>query len=281
MVDLFRQRPSLAPLLLRDALGLTLPAFTEARIESAELGEIAPAQFHADLVVLLQESEPVLGIVLEVQLQRDDDKAYTWPTYAVTLRARVRCPTCVLVVTPEEAVGRWASGVVASGPGWSFQPLVVGPLAVPLVTDAAVAATAPELAVLSALAHGSGQSGFDIAVAALGAVAGLPDDAARVYSDLIFAALGKAARVKLEALMDESKYVYKSDFALKHQGIGRQEGRAEGLGLAIVTFLGARGLAVSAPDRQRILGCTDLHLLEEWTRRAAVATSVEDLFRVH
>jgi hypothetical protein len=111
MVDLFRQRPSLAPLLLRDALGLTLPAFTEPRIDSAALGEVAPAQFHADLVVLLQDSEPVLGIVLEVQLQRDDDKAYSWPTYAVTLRARVRCPTCVLVVTPEEAVARWASGL--------------------------------------------------------------------------------------------------------------------------------------------------------------------------
>lgn len=155
----------------------------------------------------------------------------------------------------------------------------------PIVTDAAVAATAPELAVLSALAHGPGQSGFDIAVAALGAVAGLPDEAGRVYSDLIFAALGKAARVKLEALMDESKYVYRSDFALKHQGIGRQEGRvegrAEGLGLAIVTFLSARGLSVSGADRERILGCTDLQLLEEWTRRAAVATSVEDLFRTH
>ena len=176
---------------------------------------------------------------------------------------------------------RWASALVASGPGWTFRPLVVGPLAVPIVTDAAVAATAPELAVLSALAHGPGQNGFDIAVAALGAVAGLPDDAARVYSDLIFAALGKAARIKLEALMDESKYVYKSDFALKHQGLGRQEGRAEGRAEAIVAFLSARGLAVSAADRERILGCTDLQLLEEWTKGAATAASVEDLFRVH
>lgn len=34
---LFRNRPELAPELLRDALGVGLPAYTEARIESAEL----------------------------------------------------------------------------------------------------------------------------------------------------------------------------------------------------------------------------------------------------
>ena len=131
---------------------------------------------------------------------------------------------------------------------------------------------------LSALAHGGGSSGFDVAVAALGAVAGLPDEAASVYSDLILDALNQAARKKLEGLMDEGKYVYKSDFAKKHQDIGRVEGRAEGRAQAILRFLEARSVAVSAPQRERILACMDLALLDEWTRRAATATSVEALF---
>ncbi|HSO00232.1 MAG TPA: hypothetical protein VLS89_18195 [Candidatus Nanopelagicales bacterium] len=43
LVDLFRNRPTLAAELLRAALGQALPAFTEARIESADLAEIVAA----------------------------------------------------------------------------------------------------------------------------------------------------------------------------------------------------------------------------------------------
>jgi hypothetical protein len=284
LIDLFRQRPLLAPELLRDALGIELPEFAEARIEAATLGELAPAQFHADLVVLLQQGAPVLGIIVEAQLQRDDDKLFSWPAYAATLRARSRCPTCVLVVTPEDAVARWAGALEGGGPGWLFKPLVVGPGVVPVVTEPAVASAMPELAVLSALAHGQDANALEIAVAALGAVAGLPDEAARVYSDLILDALNKAARRKLEELMDESKYVYKSDFAIKHQGLGRAEGRAEGLAegkaSSILTILQVRGLSVTQRERDQLLACKDLSLLEEWTRRALSAASTAEVLQV-
>jgi hypothetical protein len=76
---LFRNRPELAPELLRDALQVELPAYSEARIESAELSDIQPAEYRADLVVLLYEGKPVLGIVVEVQLRPDPDKRYSWP----------------------------------------------------------------------------------------------------------------------------------------------------------------------------------------------------------
>jgi hypothetical protein len=189
----------------------------------------------------------------------------------------------VLVVTPEEAVARWAGGLEGGGPGWAFKPLVVGPAVVPIVTEPAVASAAPELAVLSALAHGDSPDAFEIAVAALGAVAGLSnEDAARVYSDLIFKALGDAARRKLEELMDASKYVFQSDFAKKHQGLGRAEGRVEGRveghAEAILTILRARGLELSPAERELLLACKDLLQLEEWTRRALTAPSAAAVF---
>lgn len=37
LIQLFRDRPELAPELMRDALGVTLPAYTEVRTDSAEL----------------------------------------------------------------------------------------------------------------------------------------------------------------------------------------------------------------------------------------------------
>jgi hypothetical protein len=55
---LFRNRPTLAPELMRDALHFELPEFTEARIDSADLTEVKPAEYRADLVVLLLDGVP-------------------------------------------------------------------------------------------------------------------------------------------------------------------------------------------------------------------------------
>ena len=53
LVDLFKNRPSLAAEILAEVLGLSLPAYTEARIASSDLTEIQPAEYRADVVVLL------------------------------------------------------------------------------------------------------------------------------------------------------------------------------------------------------------------------------------
>jgi hypothetical protein len=59
---LFRNRPALAPELLRDALHFHLPHWTEARVESAELTEVVPTEYRADLVVLLLDGKPIFAI---------------------------------------------------------------------------------------------------------------------------------------------------------------------------------------------------------------------------
>src|SRR6185437_9764218 len=136
-------------------LHIELPRYSEARVESAELTDVNPAEYRADLVVLLVEGKPVLGIVLEVQLQEDARKRFTWPVYTASLRARLECPACVLVVTATETVARWCRKPIELGPGNTFVPIVCGPNAVPVVDDVAAAERDPELAVLSCIAHGS------------------------------------------------------------------------------------------------------------------------------
>jgi hypothetical protein len=101
---LFRNRPARAPELLREALHVQLPEYTEVRIDSADLTDIQPAEYRADLVVLLLRDTPVLGIVLEVQLSSDEDKRYVWPVYVANLRARIRCPVCLLVIALAQMV---------------------------------------------------------------------------------------------------------------------------------------------------------------------------------
>ena len=78
--------------------------------------------------------------------------------------------------------------------------------------------------------------------------------------------------------MTSSTYEYQSDFARRYVSQGRTEGRAEGEAKAVLAVLDARGIDVPEDARARITGCADLDQLDTWVRRAATATSVEDLF---
>jgi hypothetical protein len=228
LLALFRNQPGLAPGLLRDALHVELPTYTETRIESAELTDVQPAEYRADLVVLLYDTRPVLGIVVEAQLAIDERKRFSWPVYVVGLRARMRCPVCLFVVTEDDAVARWASKDIGLGGGSRLRPFVLGPSRVPEVLDEIRARSDPELAVLSARAHGRDadvDKASKIANAAVAAARDLDDDRKRLYFDLVRAALSEAVKRSLED-MKPANYEYQSDFARKYFAEGKAEGRA-------------------------------------------------------
>jgi hypothetical protein len=273
LVDLFRNRPSLGAELLSEALGVTLPAYTEARVISADLTDIRPAEYRADLVVLLlDEGAPRWALVIEVQLGIDPRKRFTWPAYATTVRAAHGCPVGLLVVAPGDAVAAWCAEPIETGiPGFVLSPPVLGRAGVPVVTDPAEAARRPELAVLSAMAHGDGELGTAIAAVAMPAVARLDPERARFYGDLVLHSLNAAARRALEAMM--KGYQYQSDFAKKYVA----EGRAEEAAQAVLTVLRVRGLAVPEALRERILAEKDAARLERWLEKAAVATSIAEV----
>jgi hypothetical protein len=276
---LFRNRPALAPELLRDVLGLSLPRWTEARVESAELTEVVPTEYRADLVVLLLEGKPCFAIVVEVQLSRDEDKRKSWPLYLTSLRSRVGCPTALLVVAPDAAVARWCAQPIELGhPGFVLQPLVTGPDAIPVILDKQEARQDPELAVLSAMAHGHKEVGVSIAQTVLAAVGGLDTERVRLYVDLAMSSLSEAARHALEELMQRGTYEYQSEFARKYVAQGREEGLHEGERAALLEVLDARGLQVEEGARQRILACMELSQLKLWLRKSVSVQSAQELF---
>jgi len=61
---------------------------------------------------------------------------------------------CLLVITTDDAVARWAARAIDLGGGNRFTPLVLGPSGTPVVENRAQARADPALAVLSAMAHG-------------------------------------------------------------------------------------------------------------------------------
>jgi hypothetical protein len=227
---LFRNRFQAAADLLR-GLDVQIPEYDEIRAESADLNQVKPAEYRADLVLfLMQGTRRQLGIIIEVQLQSKDEKRYAWPAYVTNLRARHRCPVCLLVIAVDDATARWAAERIEVGPGNWFTPLVVGPSNTAAVTDLSLAEQNVELAVLSAIEHGKNDDpelAARVASAAIVASAGIDAERARLYLDLILLSLSKKARRALES-MNSLGFEYQSDFARKYVAQGRAEGKAEG-----------------------------------------------------
>ncbi|MDR2215409.1 MAG: hypothetical protein LBE59_06175, partial [Nevskiaceae bacterium] len=95
----FRNRPMLAPEMLRDGFGVELPKFVTVGAASADLTQVEPTEYRADLVLHLRgaasDDNAVAGIIVEAQRFIDDDKRYSWPAYVANLRAKLRTPAAV------------------------------------------------------------------------------------------------------------------------------------------------------------------------------------------
>jgi hypothetical protein len=279
LVELFRTDPRLAAELLQDPLGLELPAFAEARVESGALTQLNPAELRADLVVSLSDGKkPVLAIIIEAQREEDDDKLFSWPAYVASLRHRLRCNVCLLVVTQSERVANWASRTIVMGPGGSLAPLVLRPSSVPVISTVEEARKDPELAVLSAMVHGGGsvETALDVALAGSAVALELGRDRFLLYFGLIFGALSEPARKAFQ--MDPQGVRFFDESQKQSFEKGRSEGRAAEKAADVLDVLEARGLSITAAQRERILGTTELETLARWHRRAVTVSTTDALF---
>jgi hypothetical protein len=291
LIELFRYRPALAADLLSDLFGITLPAWRQASLNSGDLPELKPTERRADAVVTLTDGDdPVLAVVVEVQLRPNRTKRRRWPAYLATLYSRLGCPTALLVLCPDEATARQCAIPIEVGyPGWVLRPLVLGPERVPVVTDPEQASRGPELAVLSAIAHGAGPERDQVFEALVAALDAATDEHAILYLELVAEALPPAAREHLEEHMrtTASGYrVYHSEFLNKYVGQGRREGEAIGEARgeargevrALLKVLAKRRIAVPEDAYRRISTCADVEQLDVWVERAVTAESIDEVF---
>jgi hypothetical protein len=220
LVRVLAERPDLAVELL--ALGGHELGGPLRRME-ADLTDLDPAELRADLV-LTSEGAPRHAVIVEVQLAIDPRKRWSWPAYAATLRARYRCDVTLVVVAVDAKVAAWCAEPFRFVRGVSFAPIVLGPKWIPRVVDPHAACADLELALLSALAHPEP----NVLGAAFGALQRATDtERAAVYADILVASID-AARLYWEAMMQERKYEFQSEFARKYVSLGREEGREQG-----------------------------------------------------
>jgi hypothetical protein len=245
LVDLFRRRPVLALELLRACAGIRLAGAT-AELGSIDLSQVTPTEYRSDSLTVLRDptGKAVAAVIVEVQLGTDEDKRRTWPLYVAAARASYGCPATLLVLAPEPRVARWASQPIELGhPRFVLRPVVFSYAQIPRICDAATARAAPQLAVLSAMAHPD----IETVEAAEASLAELSEDEQKLYWDVILSSLPELVRRAVEARMIKG-YEYQSDFARKYysQGLekgrdeGRDEGREEGLRNAIIALVCGR-----------------------------------------
>lgn len=272
VLELVRDSPAFAA----ELAGLAhaeVPRFREARAVDPTLTQVVPLELHADSLIVLAADQPVLGIIIESQLQRDDRKLYTWPAYATVARSRHACPCVLIVVTPSASVAAWASGAIELGCG-TFRALVLGPEQVPKVTELDAALARPDMTMLSLFAHSDGdvETVAKIADAAY-AVAQRDRNEARqaLYLGLIEYALRNTDHQVLKMKLSEMK------FPPSNYTRGKAEGRAEGKAEDVLRILERRGIALSDDQRHRVDTCTDIAVLDSWLDRAIFATSIDDV----
>jgi len=278
---LFRNAAGAAATLLHE-LDVQLPDYDEVCTDSSDLSDLQPAEYRADLVLFLQRgAQKVLGVIVEVQMGRDDDKPYTWPVYVANLRARYRCPVCLLVITVERAVERWAGKPIELGPGSRCVPYVLGPSNAPAVADLQKAEANVELAVLSAIEHARGSDvelGVKIASVAIVASASLDVERSNLYHDIMLRYLSEGALRAIAQNMNRFGYEYQSDFARRYMAEGRAEGKLEGRKSVILRQLALRFGPLPEAVDSRLRTATESHL-DVLAERVLTVRTLEEALR--
>jgi hypothetical protein len=276
-IALAKLDPGLAAWLLVNQFEEKMPVYQHARPQATDVRVLVPRTYHADgmLVYYDEADRPVLAVVLEVQRGWDQTKRRTWPLYVAQLEAEVGVNVALIVYCPDPALARRYRDLFSDdGISLRLRPLIFTPEEIPPVADIEVARANPSLAVLSVLCHAGDPDVDAMFPAVAAALQTLSPNRAILYDDIVLAGLPEAARVRWEAFMSTTVgYQWHSEKYRK----AAAEGEARGEARAVLTVLQARGVAVPADVRERILACTDLTELETWLQRAGTATAIDDV----
>jgi hypothetical protein len=268
-------RPGFAVELAGELLGLPIPDHDEAIAYSESATDEEVRDLNADnVVVCRKDGGSLLGIIVEVQRERNNDKEFSWPAYRVNIRHRVKAPAVLIAVCPRASVAAWAARAFDTGhPGFTFRALVLGPHNYPKVTEVSGTGALAERMVLGTLIHEQADDIGLLLGAASNELSALPAPLATRYSEYMLGQLSERPRAMLEALMQNETYPYQSKLLADREARGEVRGAAETL-LAVIE---ARGLHLTENQRRRVESCEDPGQLMAWAKRAVLAPTVTDL----
>jgi hypothetical protein len=279
-LKLCRTKPGFAVELAGEILGLPIPEYGEVVPYSESLTDVEVRDLNADNVVLCRAGKRhQLGIIIEVQREKDKRKLFSWPAYQVNLRHRISAPVVLIVVCPSPAVAAWAAEPIETGqPGSVFRMQVLSPANYPKLFENTKKGKLAEQMVLGTLIHERSDDIERLLETATVELASLEPEKANLYTRYMLGQLSERARTILEALMQQETYPYQSKFVADLKAEGRAEGKAEGIAETLLNIIEVRALFISENQRRRIESCEDPTQLQAWVKRAITAPSVSDIF---
>jgi hypothetical protein len=227
LIELLRQVPEhLAPALARALPGLD-PNLPVTFVDTSA-NEPLVVERRADLVMLLgNPKRPELAVVMEIQLNEDGDKPYTWPQYVVAMHTRWRCEVELLVIAPNPRVARWANQPMKlSRRGSQIIPLVLGTDDFPRL-DVETLAGHPHATVFHALLHCRDKGDLPLLQQALTDVNTLPQPDRIGYYEILRSCLAPSFLKLAEVAMSLEHTRFYQEFVERLKSEGEGNSRVE------------------------------------------------------
>lgn len=288
MHRIFQDHPTLFSR-ISETLGIPFPAPTAISELPNDVTETKPVDRRIDTLLRIDtESHGPFLLAVEAQKKKDPEKPASWGYYLAYLRNKYRLPPLLLVICQDRATAEWAAHPdpigFCSWPSLTVRPIVVGPDNLPVISDPAKVLEDVPLAALSTIVHGAGPDIDGILKTMSTALQEAPEDVRNPVIEFIFQGLDKlpAAEIWRKLVVVDLSF-YKSPLFQEVREEARAEARAEGVteraAEDVLSVLDKRGIDIPEEARTRITDCDDPDILRGWLRQAAIATSIDDVFR--
>ena len=226
------------------------------------------------------------AVVVEVQLEKDESKAWAWLLYIAAVWRELGCHTWALLFSPKRTVLVWAQHQLYPRRP-ELAPLVITPDLIPPITNLEHALSNMARAVLSVVLHGKGPDAVCCAAVAIEAIFQLAPRDHRRYLQLVQASISQddmqAVRCQLPPEPRETLSEWEMESSLYQNGLDR--GREQALEQAravlhatLFELLRARGLEPDASTVERVQACTQIDQLQAWIVRAGTISALDQLF---
>jgi hypothetical protein len=281
-VRLIREKPQLAVKVLREIMGVDLPAEAPAWLGPEVFNERPSSDLITDNTIVIGPGyAPLRVIIVEVQAEQSDSKRRQIPRYAMAAWLWHECPVDVLVLCPDEKTAAWYTEPLPTAlDDCLYRPKGLLPSSVPAVRDVEAMAADPVMGLLSVIYHGQDRA---VAEAFVEGVTSLGPEQGNEYYEHASVLSPQPVRDILEVIVTTTQASRYSAIARRHYADGLAEGKAEARvedeRHTIRMVLRARGLSMTAGQAAQLDACNDLTMLRGWSQAALSAEDAGDIFR--
>jgi len=293
--QILREDPKAVARML-EHIGIPIAPVTQATLIPADASESKALERRVDAVIRIDTEDKPFLVAVEVQLKPVKKKWSTWLYYCSYLQEKLNLPVVLLVLCPDPKVAVWARKGRSFGPpgvqSMRLAPVACGPHEIPRFLDREQIANDLPLAALSVITHATERGAKQQMALFAAELEAQPESEEKfALADLVSAGLTGTQSAKLwstimlmttsyphsplaQALADQVTEKVTEEVTQRVAHETRLKDRSESL----LRALELQSKPISDADRQRILECTDVDVLDRWFDRSFTVAAASELF---